>query len=242
MTPQAQWSSDPTQRSVGTITLTTPNGAKIDMITSNAIRSGEIAGYLSMRDQVLTQAQTQVDSFAAAIAGALSDVQTAGTPVTSGAQSGFDVDASTLAPDDSIDFSFLDPGTAAARRMSFVAVSDPAAAGPTSDPDVFGIDLSGGPGSIAAQMNAALARHGISVSNPAGGTIRLLSNSANSEFDLGWSDDDQRIPSAAAYRCPSLRTATAPTPAASARPDSRSLGLQRGYRSIPVSSRILPKL
>jgi flagellar hook-associated protein 1 len=182
MTPQAQWSSDPTHRSVGTITLTTPNGAKIDMITSNAIRSGEIAGYLSMRDQVLTQAQTQVDSFAAAMASALSDVQTAGTPVTSGAQSGFDVDASTLAADDSIDFSFIDPGTGATRRMSFVAVSNSAAAGPTSDPDVFGIDISGGPGSMAAQMNAALAGTGISVSSPAAGTIRLLSNPAISSL------------------------------------------------------------
>jgi flagellar hook-associated protein 1 FlgK len=176
VTPQTQWSSDPTKRSLGTITLTTPNGAKIDMITSNAIRSGEIAGYLGMRDQVLTQAQSQLDAFAASIASALSDLATPGTAATSGTQTGFDIDTSALAAGNSIDIAFTDATLGATRRMSFVAVSDPSAAGPTSDPNVFGIDISGGAASIAAQINAALAGTGVSATNPSGTTLRLLSD------------------------------------------------------------------
>jgi flagellar hook-associated protein 1 FlgK len=182
MTPQAQWSANPAQRSVGTITLTTPTGATTDLIASNAIRSGEIAGYVSMRDQVLTQAQTQLDSFAAAISSALSDVQTPGTPVTSGGQNGFDVDASTLAGGDSIDVAYTDLTTGAARRMSFVAVSSPSAAGPTSDPTVIGIDTSGGAASIATQINAALGAAGITASNPSGTTVRLLADGVTSNL------------------------------------------------------------
>jgi flagellar hook-associated protein 1 FlgK len=182
MTPQAQWSADPSKRSVGTITLTTPNGAKLDMLTSNALRSGEIAGYLNMRDSVLTQAQGQLDAFAAAISSALSDTSTAGTPVTSGANTGFDVDAGTLAPNDSIDVAYVDPATGATRRMSFVAVSDPAAAGPTHDPNVFGIDITGGPASIDAQMNSAFAGTGINVTSPGGSIVRVLANPATAQL------------------------------------------------------------
>ena len=73
-----------------------PNGGDVDLIASNAIRSGEIAAYLEMRDQVLVQAQTQLDEIAAAMARALSDRTVDGTAVTSGAQSGFDVDLGSL--------------------------------------------------------------------------------------------------------------------------------------------------
>jgi len=182
MTPQAQWSANPLQRTVGTITLTTPTGATTDLIASNAIRSGEIAGYISMRDSVLTQAQSQLDAFAAAISSALSDVQTPGAAVTSGGQSGFDVDTSTLAAGDSIDLTYTDIASGATRRMSFVALSPPSAAGPTSDPNVIGLDMSGGAASIAAQINAAMATAGMTASNPAGTTVRILADGVTSSL------------------------------------------------------------
>src|SRR6185312_3016622 len=68
LTPNSRWSSDPTQSSVGTITLVSPTGGSVDLIQSGAIRSGEIAGYLQMRDHDLVQAQSQVDAIAAAMA------------------------------------------------------------------------------------------------------------------------------------------------------------------------------
>ena len=92
MTAAAQWSADLSKRTVGTLVLKGPNGGDVDLIANNAIRSGEIAAYIEMRDEVLVQAQTQLDEIAGALARALSDRTVAGTPVTSGAQSGFDID------------------------------------------------------------------------------------------------------------------------------------------------------
>src|SRR5690348_17815689 len=64
VTPQAQWNADPTKRTIGTVTLTAPNGTKTDLVANGALRSGEIAGYLEMRDQTLVQAQAQLDQLA----------------------------------------------------------------------------------------------------------------------------------------------------------------------------------
>jgi flagellar hook-associated protein 1 FlgK len=180
MTPQAKWSADPTQRTVGTITLTTPNGGKIDMIAANAIRSGEISGYVEMRDKVLTQAEDQLDQFAAAMASALSDTTTDGTPVSSGAQNGFDLDTAPLLAGNSISVAYTDIGTGTQRKLTFVRVDDPSALPlqntATLDPNdtVVGIDFSGGTASVAAQINAALSGTGLAASNPSGSTVRLL--------------------------------------------------------------------
>ncbi len=65
------WDADPTKRTIGTLTLTSANGSQVDLIQTNAIRSGEIAGYLQMRDQDLVQAQAQLDSFAAVMSSVL---------------------------------------------------------------------------------------------------------------------------------------------------------------------------
>ena len=76
MTAETRWSADPSTRAVGTLTLTSPYGGSVDLIQSNAIRSGQIAAYLQMRDQDLVQAQNQLDAIAAAMASALSDKTT----------------------------------------------------------------------------------------------------------------------------------------------------------------------
>ena len=41
------------------------NGDDVDLIANRAIHSGQSAAYLEMRDQVLVQAQTQIDSITA---------------------------------------------------------------------------------------------------------------------------------------------------------------------------------
>ena len=102
MTAASQWSADPSQRTVGTITLTSPNGNSVDLVQSNAIRSGQIAAYLQMRDQDLVQAQSQLDAIAAGMATALSNKTTAGSAVSSGLQSGFKVDIGGLSAGNTI--------------------------------------------------------------------------------------------------------------------------------------------
>src|SRR6267142_4206656 len=92
VTPNTLWNIDPNKRGVGTITLMMPNGTGTDLIATGAIQSGEIGAFLQMRDQILPQAQAQLDEFAAQLSQALSDKTTAGAPVTSGLQTGFSID------------------------------------------------------------------------------------------------------------------------------------------------------
>src|SRR5262249_61231975 len=81
------WSADPTKDGVGTITLTSPGGDTTDLIANKSIQSGQIAAYLQMRDQILPEAQSQLDAFASQMARALSNQTTDSTPVTAGLQS-----------------------------------------------------------------------------------------------------------------------------------------------------------
>jgi flagellar hook-associated protein 1 FlgK len=167
MSALAQWNADPTQRGVGTITLTTPSGSSSDLVASNAIRSGEIAGYLEMRDQTLVQAQDQLDQFAAAISSALSGQPTAGTAVTAGAQNGFAVDIGSLSTGDSVSVNYTD--TASGQRHQLT---------------VSGLDFSGGITSVVSQINTALAGTGMTASNPSGTTLQILDDGAANTVDV----------------------------------------------------------
>ena len=89
MTPATQWSADPRQSTVGTLTLTAANGSAVDLIANKSIRSGQIAAYIEMRDHVLVEAQNQLDEMAAAMAQALSDETVASAPAAFGAQAGY---------------------------------------------------------------------------------------------------------------------------------------------------------
>ena len=125
MTAGSLWSADPTQRSVGTITLTGPNGGSIDLVQSHAIRSGEIAADLQMRDHDLVQAQNQLDAIAAAMTTALSDKTTAGSTASAGLQTGFSVDVGGLSAGNTITVNYTDTPTGTAHTLTFMRVDDP---------------------------------------------------------------------------------------------------------------------
>jgi flagellar hook-associated protein 1 len=184
ITAASQWSANPSQCTVGTITLTTPAGSSIDLIQSQAIRSGTIAAYVQMRDQDLVQAQNQLDAIAAAMASALSDKTTSGTAVTVGAQNGFDVDIGSLLAGNTITVNYTDVGTGTPHTMTLMRVDDPSALplsnDATTNPNdtVYGIDFSGGMGSVITQINAAFAGTGMTASNPSGTTLEILDDGA----------------------------------------------------------------
>jgi flagellar hook-associated protein 1 FlgK len=190
MTAGAQWSADPSKRTVGTLVLKGPNGGDVDLIASKSIRSGQIAAYLEMRDQVLVQAQAQLDQFAAGMASALSDVTVNGTAVAPGTQSGFDIDLSGLLDGNSIRLSYTDNMTGTQRTVTLVRVDDPAARSlpstSTVDPNdkAIGLDFSGGPASIVSQLNVALGLTSLQFSNPAGTTLRILDDGASNKVDV----------------------------------------------------------
>ncbi|QWG16947.1 flagellar hook-associated protein FlgK [Bradyrhizobium sediminis] len=178
VTPNTQWDADPTKSTLGTLTLNFPNGGSLNLIQTNSIRSGTIAGYLELRDNTLVQAQTQLDQFAANMSSLLSDKTTAGTAVSSGPSNGFDLDLSGLQNGNVIHLTYTDASNVQ-HQLSLLRVDDPSVLplsnSVTTDPNdqVIGIDFSAGMASVTSQLNAALGSAGLQFSN-VGSTLRVL--------------------------------------------------------------------
>ncbi len=67
------YSTDAESRGVGTLVLVSPGGTRADLLKGAPPREGKIAGLIEMRDEVLVQAQNQLDELAHALTVALSD-------------------------------------------------------------------------------------------------------------------------------------------------------------------------
>lgn len=171
------WSDAAERRGVGTIRVTSADGATVDLMGAGGIRSGEIAALLEMRDRVLPEAQAQLDSVAEALARMLSDRTVAGAPASSAGAAGFDLDLSGLSSGNSIDIAFADVA-GATRHLKIVRVDDPAALPldhhPGASVELIGIDFSAGIGAAVNQLNAALGTRGLRFSNPSGSVLRIL--------------------------------------------------------------------
>jgi flagellar hook-associated protein 1 FlgK len=177
------WNSNPALSGAGALTLAFPNGATVDLIATNSIGSGRIGADLKLRDSTLVQAQTQIDQLAATLASSLSDITTAGTAVTSGTQSGFDLDLSNVQPGNSINLTYTDTATNTPHQITIVRVDDPTALplpNTAANPNdkVIGINFQGGLASIVAQLTAAVGNPNLQFSNPSGSTLRVLDNGA----------------------------------------------------------------
>jgi flagellar hook-associated protein 1 FlgK len=190
MTPAAQWSLDPAKRTVGTILLISPTGGGLDLIANKAIRSGQIAAYLEMRDQALVQAQAQIDEIAAAMSQSLSDRTTNGTAVAPAPQSGFDIDIGNLSSGNTITIAYTDTSTNKPHKVTVVRMDDaaalPLANTVTSDPSdrVIGVDFSAGIASVVSQLNSALGTTGVQFSNTLGTTLRILDDGSTGRVDV----------------------------------------------------------
>jgi flagellar hook-associated protein 1 len=177
------WNSNPALSGAGALTLAFPNGATVDLIATNSIGSGRIGADLKLRDSTLVQAQTQIDQLAATLASSLSDITTAGTAVTAGTQSGFDLDLSNVQPGNSINLTYTDTATNTPHQITIVRVDDPTALplpNTAANPNdkVIGINFQGGLASIVSQLTAAVGNPNLQFSNPSGSTLRVLDNGA----------------------------------------------------------------
>lgn len=185
---QSQWSANPALRGVGTITLTDGNGNKTDAIANKTFRSGEIAAYVELRDKTLVQAQAQLDEIAAQLSSALSDREVSGTAVTAGAATGFDVDLTGLQSGNSVTLDYKATPGGTQQRFTFVRVESgaslplPASASGDANNRVIGIDFSGGPASVATQIQAAVGS-GFTVSNT-GSVLRIVDDGAGATRDV----------------------------------------------------------
>ena len=187
MTPNALWTVDPALRGVGTISVVSKTGGNLDLVAMKAIRSGELAAFLEMRDDILVQAQSQLDEIASAMSRALSDVSTAGTAVTNGPQAGFDIDTAGLVAGNTIRIDYTDNG--AQKYITVVRVDDPSVLPlpptATTDPndDVIGFDFTQGVAALAGLLSGKYAGK-LQFSNPSGTMLRVLDDGTLNKTDI----------------------------------------------------------
>ena len=162
VTPNTEWSADPSKSKLGSVIVSFANGGSIDLTASGAIKSGKIAAYTELRDKTLVEAQDQLDQFAAQISSALSDKTTAATSTTpvAGSQAAT-LDLSGMKSGNITHLSYTDANNVQ-HQISLMRVDDPSVLplsnNLTADPndEVYGIDFSASPASIVAQLNTAL--------------------------------------------------------------------------------------
>ncbi len=173
------YSTDPAQRGVGTLTITDTNGGTVDLFASGTIRSGKIAAYRDLRDNILTEVQDELDQLAQGIALSLSSSTVAGTAVTAGGGAGFDLDVSALQSGNPITVTLTDIGGGTTETITLVRVDDASALplpnSATADPNdtVVGIDFSGGLAAAVTAINTALGAN-VTATSPGANTIRVV--------------------------------------------------------------------
>src|SRR5579863_3004349 len=229
LTATQQWSATPSKDGVGTITLTTPDGTSTDLIANKSIQSGELGAYLEMRDQILPQAQTQIDELAAQMSQALSNQTTNGTVVPpSGGQAGFSLNVGGVLPGNSIQVTYTD-ASSVAHTVTIVRVDDPAALPlntPTASPNdqVIGINFSGGMASVVAQLNSALGSN-LQFSNPSGSLLQVVNNGSGTTVNSASATTTATALSNGSVQLPLFTDGPAPITGAITATGSQDVGL-----------------
>ena len=166
------------------VTVRSPAGTVTDLIAGS--NSGSMVALAEMRDDVLVEAQTQLDTFAAELSLSMSNVSVASTATTVGPETGYVLDLSALQTGNTVSLSYVD-GSGATQNVTFVAVDDasllPLGNAATARPDdtVYGIDISGGTTSAyVTQIIAALSATSLNVSDDGSGNLQVLGNTGAS--------------------------------------------------------------
>lgn len=155
------YSTDDSQRSLGTVRISAGPGSGVDLFKSGAIRSGKIAAYKELRDETLVDAQAQLDTIAATLSKATSTRQASGATYSDATTAGYTMDITGLTEGNTLKVEYTDAsGTKGA--ITFVAYNGgtPPGNGFTPEPGdtVVGIDLTSATDvgtQIANALNAA---------------------------------------------------------------------------------------
>ncbi len=183
----ALYDSDPDKRGVGTIALVADNGYRIDLIQNGVLTAGRIGALIQLRDDILVEAQAQLDELAHGLALAFSSKDVTGTAVTQGAQSGQEIDLTGIQPGNAITLRYEENGTS--KTLTIIRVDDtsqlPLSDDVTPDPNdrVLGVDFSSGMANVVSAIQAELGS-GFSVSNPSGNVLRILDDGAGNTTDV----------------------------------------------------------
>jgi flagellar hook-associated protein 1 FlgK len=183
ITAASQYDTDSTKSGVGTLTLISPSGLRLDMAAPGSLQGGQIAGLIELRDKTLVETQRQLDQVAAGLAQAFSSRVTEGTAATSGAAAGYALDLAGIRPGDDFSFTYSQGGVDKSVRV--VRVTDlsrlPIDYLDADGTRVIGLEFAAGGAGMASQLADRIS--GLSFSG-SGSTLTILDDGANDTTDV----------------------------------------------------------
>ncbi|MGV8833088.1 MAG: flagellar hook-associated protein FlgK [Devosia sp.] len=165
---------------VGKLTLTTPSGLTIDLVSQGVLQGGELGGLVTLRDKTLVEAQEQLDEIASGLAQAFSTVKNPGQAVTVGAATGFDIDLGVLKPGNDVLLSYSEGGVS--KQVRVINSTKAADYMDASGQRVIALDLSGNSATAAAALSAKLP--GLAITSTGAGNLRILDDGATGNTDV----------------------------------------------------------
>ncbi|MEO5806901.1 flagellar hook-associated protein FlgK [Devosia sp.] len=180
LAPTSQFSPDPDKTKVGKLTLTTPAGLTIDLVSSGVIQGGELGGLLTLRDKTLVEAQDQLDEIASGLAQAFSTVQKPGTAATVGAANGFDLDVSSMQKGNDFLLNYTDG--AGPQNVRVVNTTEAVDYKDASGTRVIGVDMSAPMANVVSALSTKLP--GLNISSGSATNLRILDDGAANTTDV----------------------------------------------------------
>ncbi|HEY4199842.1 MAG TPA: flagellar hook-associated protein FlgK [Devosiaceae bacterium] len=180
----SQFDMDSSQSDVGTLTITTPSGATMNLVEQDVVKSGALGALIDLRDNTLPTAQSQLDEIASGLAQAFSTNQTAGTPTSSGGADGYTLDLSGSRGGNDLTFTYTENGKAKNARIVNV---DDASKLPMDYVDadgtrVIGANFADGANSVAGVLNSKFGGK-LSFSGT-GSSLTMLDDGAAGKIDI----------------------------------------------------------
>lgn len=180
LSPNSVFDPDPNETKVGKLTLTTPSGLTIDLVTQGVLQGGELGGLVTLRDKTLVEAQEQLDEIAAGLATAFSTNKTNGVAVDTGTAVGLDLDISNLAVGNDMLLTYAENGVE--KRVRIVNTSQAQDYIDASGQRVIGVNFSTGATAVAAALDAKLPN--LDVTSTGANNLRILDDGAAGQTDV----------------------------------------------------------
>lgn len=119
------YSSDDSQRSLGTLKIASGASADTDLFKTGAIRSGKIAAWKELCDKALVEAQTQLDMIAATLSKTTSTRSVNGTAVSDATAktAGFSLGPSGLTEGNKLTVDYVDSSVNPPKTQSIVFIA-----------------------------------------------------------------------------------------------------------------------
>ena len=173
---------DPTgvDNQVGKLTLTTPSGLTVDLVSQGVLQGGELAGLMTLRDKTLVEAQDQLDEIAANLAQAFSTVQAPGVAAQDGAAAGLDIDLSNMAPGNDVLLTYSVGGVD--QRLRVINTKEAKDYIDATGQRVIGLDLSAGGTAVRDALREKIPT--LRFESTGANNLRVLDDGAAGQVDI----------------------------------------------------------